>query len=130
MTPQATTYLKVRVAVKDLDRRGLVGVKDIPMVDRAVGNQAQAGFADPLPESDVLVHSGGLELLFLLQVEDLEGAGLRSKGNDLARPVHDGTVGLDGTSDDIVVVLEVDNEDLGGRGFVLLLSNADVMIRL
>lgn len=42
--------------------------------------------------------------------------------------MHDGAVGLDWSSRDIVAVLEVDDDDFGGCGLVLLLSNADVVV--
>jgi len=37
--------------------------------------------------------------------------------------VHDGTVRLDRSSDDIVILLEVDDYDFGGGGLVLLLAH-------
>ena len=113
------------MAVKHLDGRGLSWVKDVPVIDGAVCDQSQCRLADPLPEGHVLAHRRRLELLLLFEVEDLEGARLGLEGDDLTRPVHDGTVGLDGSSDDIVVVLEVDDQDLGRRRVILLVPDAD-----
>ena len=124
------TYRKVRVPIKHLDGCGLVGIEHVPVVDGAVGNHSDGGLANPLPEDYILAHGGRLELLLLLQVEDLEGTALSPEGNDLTRPVHDGTIGLDGAADDIVAVLEVDNYHFGGRGIALLLANTDKGVRL
>ena len=43
--------------------------------------------------------------------------------NNLLRPVHNRTVGLDRSSDDIIVVLELDDNYFGG--FTLLFSYTD-----
>jgi hypothetical protein len=43
--------------------------------------------------------------------------------------VHNGTICLDGTSDGIIVVLEVDDYNFGGGGFVFLFANADEGVR-
>jgi len=61
----------------------------------------------------------------LLEVEYLQGARLCLEGDDLACPVHNGTVCLDRATDDIIAILEVDDEDFWRRGFVLLISDAD-----
>ncbi len=100
------------------------------MEDGGVGDQAEAIGAEPLPEDNVLVHGGRLELLLLGQVEYLQGALLGLEGDDLARPVHDGAVGLDRAADDIVAVLEVDDEHLGRGIFGELLPDADVAVGL
>ena len=55
---------------------------------------------------------------------------MRFEGDDFSIPVHNGTIGLDGSSDDIVIVLEVDDEHFGLRIVAWLLSNADVTIGL
>jgi hypothetical protein len=44
--------------------------------------------------------------------------------------VHDGIVGLDGPSVDCVAILEVDDDHLGRRCLVLLVSDADVVVGL
>jgi hypothetical protein len=118
-------YLEVCVTVKSLHWRRLGRVEDIPVVNGALGDQSQCGLADPLPEGHVLTHRGRLEFLFLLEVEDLQSTRLRLEGDNLARPVHDGTVGLDRPADDIVPVLELDDEDFGRRGLVFLVPDAD-----
>ncbi len=103
--------------LKDLARSGLRRVKDVPVVDGVFRHQAEVLVAEPLPEQDVLVHGGRLESLALLEVEDLQRPLLGLERDDELTPVHDGTVGLDGSTDDIVVVLEIDDDDLG-LGFI------------
>ena len=98
------------------------------MVDAGGSDETNGGLADPLPELDVLVHCAGLELLLLFEVEDLEGSGLGLEGNDLASPVHDGTVGLDGPPRDVVLVLELDDDDFGRGSLVLLFSDTHIVI--
>jgi hypothetical protein len=44
--------------------------------------------------------------------------------------MHDSTVGFDGASGDIVAVLQVNDDNFGLGGFVLLFSYADVGVRL
>lgn len=99
------------------------------MVDGSVGNEAESGLVDELPVLHVLVHCGRLELRLLAEVEDLERSRLGLESDDLALPVHDGTVGLDGTSGDIVAVLQVDDDDFG-RAAGLLFSDANVRVGL
>jgi len=43
--------------------------------------------------------------------------------------VHDGAIGLDWPPDDIEVVLEVDDDDLGRGALVSLLADTDIVIR-
>jgi uncharacterized protein with GYD domain len=43
--------------------------------------------------------------------------------------VHNGTIGLDWPSDDIVSILEVDDDDLRRRVVIELLANTDVVVR-
>jgi len=44
--------------------------------------------------------------------------------------VHDSTIGLDRAADDVVVVPEIDDDDLGRGTLVDLLANADIVIGL
>jgi hypothetical protein len=122
------TYTQVGVALKHLDGRILAGLVNIPVIDARRGDETDGGLADPLPELHILVHSARLELLLLLEVEDLEGSGLGFEGDDLAVPVHDGTVGLDRPSRNVVAILELDDDNLGLRGLVLLFSDAHVVV--
>jgi len=101
------------MAVKNLDGSCLARVKHVPVIYGAFSDQSESRLADPLPEGHVLTHCGRLEFLLLLQVKDLQSARLGLQGDDLARPVHDGTVRLDGSADHIVAVLEIDDEDFG-----------------
>lgn len=124
ITKAKGTYLDVGIAVKRLHRSILAGVGDVPVVDGVLGDQTKGRLADPLPEGNIFTHCCRLQLRFLLEVEDLEGAtGLQ--GNDMTRPVHDGGVRLDRPPGDIVVVLQVDDNDIGRARFVFLVSDAD-----
>ena len=45
--------------------------------------------------------------------------------------MHNGTVGADRAADDVVRVLEVDDDRLGGSvGLIILLAHADVLVGL
>jgi hypothetical protein len=59
------------------------------------------------------VHDSTLELRSLHQIKYLQGPRLGLEGDDLLFVVHDGTVGIDGTLDDLIVVLEIDDDDFG-----------------
>lgn len=122
------THVEVSIALEDLDRRILRSVEDVPVVDTASCDEAQGGFADPLPELNILVHCAGLELLLLLEVKDLKSPGLGLESNDLFVPVHDSTVGLDRPARYVVAILELDNDNFGLGGFVLLFPNANVRV--
>lgn len=63
------------------------------------------------------------------QIEDLQCPLLSFESNDLLRPMHDSTVGLDGPLDDFIIVLEVDDNDIGAGSFMCLLADANVVIR-
>ena len=122
------TYLKIRAPIKDLDGGGLTGIEDVPVIDGVLGHEAQGGLVEPLPKDDVFAHGMRLELLLLVEVEDLEGPLSGLKGDDVLVPVHDGTIGLDRSARDIVVVLQVDNDDLGRCVLRRSLANADEAI--
>lgn len=124
------THRQIGVSVGDLDGGQLVLVEDIPVVDSRVCDEAQRVLTDPLPEDHVLVHGCRLQLLLVVQVKDLDRPLLGLEGDDVEVPVHNSTVSLDGPAGDIVVVLQVDDDDLGRSGLVLLLAYADVVIRL
>lgn len=112
-TLRQCTYGKVGVTLEDLNGCCLGAIKNIPVVDSGICDKAKRGLGDPLPEHDVFVHSGRLQLRLVVEIEYLERSRLCLEGNDVARPVHDGTVGLDGAPCDIVVVLEIDDNDFG-----------------
>lgn len=120
------TNVEVSVSLEHLDGRILASIVHIPMVDAGSGDEAECGVADPLPELHILVHGARLELLLLLQVEDLKRPRLGLERNDLSVPVHDRTIGLDWSTSNIVVVLELDNDDLGLSGLALLFSDAHI----
>lgn len=125
---QAVAHSQVGMSVRDLLWHVLVLVKHIPVVDSGVCDQAERAVGDPLPEDDVLVHGGRLQLLLVIQVEDLDCSRLGLECDDVEVPVHDGAVGLDWSSRHIVAVFEVDDDNFGGCSLVLLLSNADVVV--
>ena len=95
------------------------------MIYSSICNEAQCRFTEPLPEHNILIHRGRLQLGFLAQVEYLEGPGLCLERNNLLCPVHDSTIGFDWSPDDIVTVLKVDDYDFGRCCFVLLLADTN-----
>lgn len=119
-------HLKVIIALEDLDGGILARIVDIPVEDAGCCDKTELVLADPLPELDILVHGAGLELLLLLEVEDLQCSRLSLESNDLSVPVHDGTVGLDRPTGDVVAILELNNNNLRLGSFVLLLSHTHV----
>lgn len=104
-------------------------IENIPVVDRGLRHQTKACLAVPLPEHNVLRHHRGLKLLLCLQVEDLEGFSLCFERDDVLVPVHNCTVGIDGTFDDFIVVFEIDDYDLSLVLISNLLPYADEVIR-
>ena len=98
------------------------------MVDGSLGDHADAGFAEPLPEHDIFIQYGGLELLLLLQVENLDRSALGLERDDISVPVHDSTVGIDRAPGDFIVVLEVDDDDLWLLFIAEFLSDADIVV--
>ena len=110
------------MSFEDLDGSVLGRIEDVPVVDGGFGHETKAGLAVPLPELDVFVHDGRLQLLLARQVEDLDCPTLRLESQNLARPMHDSTVGGDRSLDDIVAILEVDYYYLRLVVFINLLS--------
>jgi hypothetical protein len=123
-------HLKVIIALEHLDGGILTRIVDIPVEDTGCCDKTKLVLADPLPELDILVHGAGLELLLLLEVEDLQCSRLSLESNDLSVPVHDGTVGLDRPTGDVVAILELDDNDLRLGSFVLLFSHTHVGVGL
>jgi len=98
------------------------------MIDCCVGHQTKTCFAVPFPEDNIFVHGGRFELLFGTQVEDLNSSGLSLEGNDLLVPVHDGTICVDRSLDDFIVVFEINDDNLRFVFIVNFLSNANIVI--
>lgn len=94
------------------------------MVNCCVCHQTQCCLAEPLPENNILVHCSRLQLLLLTKVKDLERPGLGLQRNNILGPVHDSTIGLDRSSNDIATVLEFDDYDFRGGGSSLLFADA------
>jgi hypothetical protein len=118
----SSTYCKILISLEDFNWGWLICVKDIPVVNCSICHQAQRCLAEPLPENHVLVHCRRLQLCLGTEVEYLEGSGLCLERNNLLRPVHNGTIGFDGSPNDIVGLFKVDDNDFGLRGFIFLFS--------
>lgn len=63
--------------------------------------------------------------MLLAEIKDLECPGLSLKRNNLLGPVHNGTVGLDRSANNIVAILEFDDDYFRGGGLILLFADAD-----
>ena len=97
------------------------------MVYRSVCDKAQSICTYPFPVYHIFVHSSGLKFEFLAQVEDLECSLICFERNNLFGPMHKGTICLDRSPDDFIVILEID--DYHFRISISdLLANADVVI--
>jgi hypothetical protein len=120
------------LAVEDLTRRnGVLRVEHVPVVYGLCTDKRECCLADPPPELDVLLMAVCLQALLGLEVEQLERPSLGFEGYDGLSQVHDGTVCANRSPDDIVGVLEVDDDGLGGRvGFVVDLAHANVLVGL
>ena len=64
----------------------------------------------------------------LAEIKDLERPLICFERDDLLGPVHEGTVCLDWSPDDFIVVLKVDDDNFGGGIFAEFLANADIII--
>lgn len=122
------TNRQVSNSIKHLDWSMLSGIEDIPMENRRFRNHSDAGIAKPFPEHDILGHYSGLELLFRLEVENLDGFALGFEGDNILAPVHDGTVGVDGPSDDLIVIFQIHYNHLCFLFVADFLSYADIVV--
>lgn len=120
------------MAVEDLARRNSVlRVEDIPVVYGLCANERKGGLTDPPPKLNVLLVAVCLQAFLGLEVEQLQCPALCLERDDGLSQVHNGTVGADWSSDDIIRVLEVDNNSLGGRiGFVVDLAHTNILVGL
>lgn len=87
-------------------------VCDGPVVYGSFRDEAEGVVVHPLPEHHVLVVHVRLDLLLRLQIRYLERAPAGLEGEDALVRVHDHAVGRDGSSEDIVRVGEVNDDDL------------------
>lgn len=125
------TYLQLLLTIKDLARaRRVAAIEDIPMVYGLGADKRQRSLADPPPELNVLGVGVRLQPLLGIEIEELERPTLRLKSNNGLRQMHDGAVSANRPPDDIIRVLEVDDDGLGGRVGFALLPNADILVRL
>lgn len=122
------THCQVCNPVKHFKRSMLSRVKDIPMVNRRLSDQANACITVPLPEDDIFRHDRRLKLLLCLEVKDLDGLTLGFEGDNVLTPVHDGTIGINWSPDDLIVVFKIDYDNLRLIIIVDLLSYTDEII--
>lgn len=106
----------------------MAAVKNTPVIDTSFCNETYAVLTKPFPEDNIFVHHSRFKLLLCAEIEDLDGSRLSFKGDDIFGPVHDSAVGINGSSDDFIVILEVDDDDLWFIVVAEFLSNADIMI--
>lgn len=71
-----------------------------------------------------------LEALFGLKVEELQRLALRLESYDGLSQVHNGAICTNRSPDDVVCVLEVDDDGLGGSVGIVDLAHADILVRL
>lgn len=101
------------------------------MIYGLCADEREGGLADPSPELNVLLMAVCLQALFGLEVEKLQCPALRLESYDGLSQVHDSAVGANWSPDDIVCVLEINDDRLGGCiGFVVDLAHADVLVGL
>jgi len=101
------------------------------MVHGLCADKRKGCLADPSPELDVLLMAVCLQTLLGLEVEQLQRPALRLESYDGLRQVHDGAVGAYRPSDDVVCVLQIDDDRLGGCvGFAVDLAHANVLVGL
>lgn len=98
------------------------------MVNGCVGDQTQALLVEPLPVNNVLIHHCRLQFLLGREIEDLDCPALGLEGDDVLVPVHDRTVRVNWPAHNIIVVLQIDDNDLGLVLVIKLLPNANVVI--
>jgi len=124
--------LELLAAVKDLARGySVLRVKHIPVVYGLGADKRKGGLADPSPELNVFLMAVCLQALLGLEVEELQRPSLRLESYDGLCQVHDGAVGADRSPDDIVCVLEIDDDRLGGGvGVGVDLAHANVLVGL
>jgi hypothetical protein len=126
------TNLELLASVEDLAwGYGILRVEYVPMVHGLCADKRKRCLADPSPELNVLLMAVCLQTLLGLEVEELQCAALRLKSYDGLCQVHDGAVGADRSSDDIVCVLQIDDDRFGGGvGLVVDLTHTDVLVGL
>jgi hypothetical protein len=124
------TNLELLASIKDLAwGHGVLRVEYIPVVYGLCADERKGCLADPSPELNVLLMAVCLQTLLGLEVEELQRSALRLKSYDGLCQVHDGAVGANGSPDDIVCVLQIDDDRLGrGIGFVVDLTHANVLV--
>jgi hypothetical protein len=124
------SYREVGISIKNLGRLNSRGIHDVPVVDGSLGDETQASFANPFPEDNVLVHCAGLEFGFGCKIKYLKCPRLGLERNDLLVPVHDSTISLNGPSDDIVSIFQLDDDHFWLGGFIYFLADAKELVGL
>jgi hypothetical protein len=125
-------YLELLSSIEDLAWcHSVLGIEDIPMVHGFCADERKSCLADPSPELNVLLMAVCLQALLGLEVEKLQRPSLCLESYDGLSQVHDGAVGADRSPNDIVCVLQVDDDCLGGGvGFIVDLAHAHVLVGL
>ena len=118
------------MSLKKLDWSGLNSLENTPMVHSCISNQTQRICTEPLPEKNIFIHCRGLKLGFLRQVKYLKRPLIRLEGDDLLVPVHNGTVSLNWPPNDLIIVLQVNDYNLGIGVLAGFLSNANEVVGL
>ena len=101
------------------------------MVHSLRADQCKRSLADPPPENNVFLMAVCLQTLLCLKVEQLQRSTLRFQSNDWLSQVHNCTVCANRSANDIVCVLQIDDDGLGGGvGLVVDLAHANVLVGL
>lgn len=101
------------------------------MIDSLCADERERSLANPSPELDILLMAVCLEALLGLEIEELQRPALRLESNDRLGQMHDGTIRANRSPNDIVRILKVDDDCLGGGvRFAVDLAHADVLVGL
>ena len=105
-------YRETRIAIKHLLGLLLRLIKDIPVVYRCIRDKTERIDTNPFPKSNVFMELCRLDLLSLAQVKNLQCPSLCLQSNNVSMPVHDSTVCFNRSTNNLIVVPEVDDIDL------------------
>ena len=101
------------------------------MVHSFCADKRKSCLADPPPKLDILLVAVRLQALLGLEVEQLQCPALCLESYDGLSQVHDGAISTNWSPNDVIRVLEVDDDSLGGSvGFVIDLAHTDILVGL
>lgn len=124
-------YHEICITFESLGWRKLCSVIHVPMENGGVCYERNSVCTDPFPIGDIFAHCGRFQFLLLRKVEDLKCPRLGLECNDQPTPVHNGTICLDRPPSDIIVVLQIDDDNVGvARIRRILLPHTHIMIGL